>query len=54
MRNLEIKTLENISIDDILDCLNKSFSDYKVPMQFTLLQLENKILGENILMPYRG
>jgi len=52
MNDITIKTLENTSISKILDCFNKSFSDYEVPVQLVRAQLENKILSENILMHY--
>lgn len=52
MKQIEIKTLEDISTTDILDCFNKSFSDYLVPVSLALAQLEDKIQSENILKEY--
>lgn len=45
---MEITTLENIAINDILDVFNLSFSDYIVPLQLTAEQLKFKIFAENI------
>ncbi|WP_316803112.1 GNAT family N-acetyltransferase [Pedobacter nototheniae] len=45
---MKINTLENIEIGRILDVLNLSFSDYIVPLQLNLEQLQFKILTENI------
>ncbi|RAJ22387.1 GNAT family N-acetyltransferase [Pedobacter cryoconitis] len=45
---MEITTLENISIDSIVEVLNQSFSDYIVPLQLNSEQLEFKIFAENV------
>jgi len=45
---MEIATLENCTIADIADVLNASFSDYIVPLNLNIEQLEYKIVTENI------
>lgn len=45
---MNINTLENVEIEDIVNVLNLSFSDYIVPLQLNLEQLNFKISTENI------
>lgn len=49
---MEIRTLENTSITEILDCFNEAFSDYLIPTHISLPQIENKILSENIFLEH--
>lgn len=46
--DMTLHTLENSKIEDIVEVLNASFSDYIVPMQVNLHQLIEKIHTENI------
>jgi ribosomal protein S18 acetylase RimI-like enzyme len=45
---MEIKSLENVNLNDLLDVINLSFSDYIVPFSLTLEQLQSKINAEGI------
>jgi ribosomal protein S18 acetylase RimI-like enzyme len=45
---MEIKSLENVNLKDLLDVINLSFSDYIVPFSLTLEQLQSKIHAEGI------
>ncbi|KIA99609.1 GNAT family N-acetyltransferase [Flavobacterium sp. KMS] len=45
---MEVKSLENIDIKDLLAVINLSFSDYIVPFSLNLEQLKAKISAENI------
>ncbi|MES2382012.1 MAG: GNAT family N-acetyltransferase [Bacteroidota bacterium] len=45
---MKITTLENISIDEIVDCFNEAFSDYIIPLQLRKEHLETKIASENV------
>jgi len=45
---MEIKTLNGVSVEVILDAFNLSFSDYFVPFHLTLEQLNSKIFAENV------
>ncbi|OUL63231.1 GNAT family N-acetyltransferase [Flavobacterium sp. AJR] len=45
---MEVKSLENIDIKDLLAVINLSFSDYIVPFSLNLEQLKTKISAENI------
>lgn len=45
---VEIKNLKGISTSQILEIFNESFSDYLVPMNLNLDQLESKLYTENI------
>lgn len=45
---MEIQTLEQTSIKELLGCFNAAFSDYMVPLNLTEQQLENKFRKENI------
>jgi ribosomal protein S18 acetylase RimI-like enzyme len=49
---LTIQTLENITIDTILDTFNLAFSDYVIPMRITKEQLVSKLNAENIRLDY--
>jgi len=49
---LTISTLENSTSQEILSCFNLSFSDYFVPVQRTLEQIESKLDSENINLKY--
>ena len=48
MKAIEIKTLSEVSHQDILECFNLSFSDYSIPFKLNLEQLEIKLKTENI------
>lgn len=45
---MTIQTLENTSVDELLEIFNLSFSDYIVPFTITRQQLEDKIKSEGI------
>lgn len=45
---MEIKNLEGITTEELVAVFNLSFSDYIVPFQLTLEQLESKIASEDI------
>jgi len=45
---MEIRTLENNTQEEILNCFNSAFSDYSVPLQLTLDQMKNKLAIEGI------
>lgn len=45
---MEIKTLENTSVSEILNAFNLAFSDYVTPLQLTENQLKNKIIAEDV------
>lgn len=49
---MELKTLETISIDQILKVFNHSFSDYLIPFHLELDQLKSKLESENIKLEY--
>ena len=44
---MNISTLENTSISDILACFNLSFSDYLIPLQLSEEQLKSKLIADN-------
>ncbi|STC99009.1 GNAT family N-acetyltransferase [Chryseobacterium carnipullorum] len=45
---MKIKNLEGITTEELVDVFNLSFSDYIVPFQLTMEQLESKIEAEDI------
>ncbi|HBV14317.1 GNAT family N-acetyltransferase [Chryseobacterium carnipullorum] len=45
---MRIKNLEGITTEELVDVFNLSFSDYIVPFQLTMEQLESKIEAEDI------
>ncbi len=45
---IKLTTLENIPLSEIVTVFNLSFSDYIVPVHFSIEQLEQKILADNI------
>ncbi|WP_316820367.1 GNAT family N-acetyltransferase [Pedobacter gandavensis] len=45
---MEIKSLENIDLEQLVKVINLSFSDYIVPFQLTLEKLQFKILTEDV------
>lgn len=44
---MEFRTLEGVSDQDILKVFNLSFSDYSIPFQLTLQQLQSKMKTDN-------
>ena len=49
---ITFQTLENTSIDQILETFNLSFSDYIIPFRLTKEQLEEKMKGESIRLEF--
>jgi ribosomal protein S18 acetylase RimI-like enzyme len=49
---MEIKSLENIEISELVTVFNQSFSDYIIPLEITKEQLENKIKSDNIKLDF--
>jgi ribosomal protein S18 acetylase RimI-like enzyme len=49
---MEIKTLSDIQVDDLLTTFNESFSDYLVPLQLTKEQLVSKLRSDRIDLNY--
>ncbi|UKJ07381.1 GNAT family N-acetyltransferase [Solitalea lacus] len=49
---MEIRTLETTPVDTILNAFNYAFSDYLVPFQLTLQQLEDKMESEGTMLKY--
>lgn len=47
-----IQTLENCSLEDIVEVFNTAFSDYIISISLTQEQLANKILSDGIRLPY--
>lgn len=47
-----LRTLENISIEELLEVFNLSFSDYIVPFCLTKEQLEDKIQSDSIKLEF--
>jgi GNAT superfamily N-acetyltransferase len=47
---MDVRTLENISIQELADCFNRSFSDYIVPYQTTSIQLANNLKAQNVAL----
>lgn len=45
---MQYKTLEDISVADLVHVFNEAFSDYLVPIHLTKEQLLNKIISESI------
>lgn len=45
---IDFRTLDDIRIEEILDCFNLSFSDYLIPLQINHDQLLTKFKAENI------
>ena len=48
MKEIQFRNLSDISNQEIVVCFNTSFSDYVVPIQLSLKQLEIKLYSENI------
>ncbi len=49
---MNLKTLHNININQLVEAFNQSFCDYIVPLKITKEQLENKIKSENIKLEF--
>jgi ribosomal protein S18 acetylase RimI-like enzyme len=49
---MEIKSLKNTEINELVTVFNQSFSDYIVPLKITKEQLENKIKSDNIKLEF--
>ncbi len=49
---MEIKSLKNTEINELVTVFNESFSDYIVPFKITKEQLENKIKSDNIKLEF--
>lgn len=49
---MEIKSLKNTEINELVTVFNQSFSDYIVPFKITKEQLENKIKSDNIKLEF--
>jgi len=49
---MEIKTLEDIDIKDILTVFNTSFSDYFIPFRLTEAQLESKMKADKVSLNF--
>ena len=47
---MTLQTLENISLDELLDIFNGAFADYIVPFRLTREALANKIVNDHIRM----
>lgn len=45
---MEIKTLKGTDTKEILHAFNSSFTDYFIPLQFTLEQMESKMIKDNV------
>lgn len=45
---MKIRSLTGVSIEEIANCFNHSFTDYAVPLQFTPEQLQKKMKNDNI------
>ncbi|WP_316839443.1 GNAT family N-acetyltransferase [Pedobacter gandavensis] len=45
---MEVRNLENIELEKLLEVINLSFSDYIVPMQLNLEKLKSKIAVEDV------
>ncbi len=45
---MQVKSLENTSIADLVHVFNEAFSDYQIPMHLSKEQLLNKIVAESI------
>ncbi|HYK77086.1 MAG TPA: GNAT family N-acetyltransferase [Daejeonella sp.] len=45
---MEIRTLENIALSQLLEAFNQAFSDYMIRLQLTPESLATKIIAENI------
>ncbi len=48
----EIKSLEEIEVDELLDTTNLAFSDYIVPFKISKEQLVEKMHSENVCLAY--
>ncbi|WP_268846423.1 GNAT family N-acetyltransferase [Flavobacterium aestivum] len=49
---MEIKSLQDTEIDELVTVFNQSFSDYIVPFKITKEQLKDKIKSDNIKLEY--
>lgn len=49
---MEIKSLQNTEINELVTVFNQSFSDYIVPFKITKEQLKNKIKSDNIKLGF--
>lgn len=49
---MEIKTLENTELSDLLSTLNLAYQDYSLPIHMTDQQLRRKMIAENIDLNY--
>lgn len=49
---IAIRTLEDVTTEQILDTFNKAFSDYIIPLRLTIDQLEQKINSDRIRLAY--
>jgi ribosomal protein S18 acetylase RimI-like enzyme len=49
---MEIRTLSNIDLDELLAAFNEAFSDYHVPLQLTMDQLKGKIRADKTNFDY--
>jgi ribosomal protein S18 acetylase RimI-like enzyme len=49
---VEIKSLRGVTVNQVLDTFNDSFSDYLVPMKLTAEQFNTKLYTENINWDY--
>jgi GNAT superfamily N-acetyltransferase len=47
---MKISTLEQVTINELLECFNRSFSDYFFPFNLTRKKLENNLAAENVKM----
>ncbi len=48
METLKIQSLQHAPIEDILNCFNEAFSDYDIPFQMNIEQLEKRVLWHDI------
>lgn len=49
---MEVRTLQNITLSELLTCFNKVFSDYFVTVQFNETMFQYKIEKEEISIPH--
>jgi ribosomal protein S18 acetylase RimI-like enzyme len=49
---MEIKSLQNTEIDQLVTIFNQSFSDYIIPFKITKEQLKDKIISDNIKLEF--
>lgn len=48
MENLEIRSLENVSIKDVYDAFMESFSDYEIPISLSISQFQEMMITRDI------